>query len=166
MNMWSGNNGKIYKLYENDVVIDTRILTENSPNAQSTVTSVTYKMNGTYRYYAELTNAIGTTRSDVLTVNVTQAAPAVPVLSNDNWDHDGNFKVNMNMWWGINGATYRLYENGVLIDTQTLAEQTPQAQAALTTISSRPIGTYEYRSELVNYAGVTSSKVMIVKVTK
>ncbi|MDF2670011.1 MAG: hypothetical protein K0R67_2317 [Paenibacillus sp.] len=165
MNMWSGNNGKTYKLFENDVLIDTRTLIDNAPNAQSTVTSVTYKLNGTYRYYAELTNAFGTTRSDVLTVNVTGAAPAKAVLSNDNWDHNGNYKVSMNLWWGTNGTTYRLYENGVLVDTQTLNSLTPQAQSAVTTFSNKPIGTYVYRCELVNYAGATSSETMTIVVS-
>ncbi|MFK7695042.1 OmpL47-type beta-barrel domain-containing protein [Paenibacillus sp. HJGM_3] len=166
MNMWYGNNGRTYKLFENDVLIDTKTLTDNAPNAQSTVTSVTYKMNGTYRYYAELTNAYGTTKSDVLTVQVTDATPAKAVLSNDNWDRDGSFKITMNLWWGTNGDTYRLYENGVLIDTQTLTSGSPNAQSAVTAISGRPVGTYTYRGELVNYAGATSTDVMTVVVSK
>ncbi|NOU73014.1 hypothetical protein GC098_16570, partial [Paenibacillus sp. LMG 31458] len=88
------------------------------------------------------------------------------VLSNDNWDGDGNFKVDMNMWWGTNGTTYHLYENSVLIDTQTLLDKTPTAQSAVTTITNRAIGTYEYHTELVNHAGAISSDKMIVKVTK
>lgn len=166
MNMWWGNNGKIYKLFEDNLLIDTQILTDNSPSAQTTVTSVTYKKNGIYRYYAELVNTSGTTISDVLTVNVTQAAPAKTVLSHDNWDGDGNFNINMNMWWGTNGTTYRLFENGVLIKTQTLTDHTPQAQSSATMIRHKPIGTYEYRSELVNYAGSISSDKIIVQVTK
>ncbi|QGQ95032.1 hypothetical protein EHS13_09115 [Paenibacillus psychroresistens] len=166
MDMWWGNNGKLYKLFENDKLIDTQILTDNSPNAESTIISVTYKKNGTYRYYGELTNAFGTTRSDVLTVNVTQATPAKLVLSNDNWDGDGSFKVSMNLWWGTNGTTYRLYENGVLIDSQALTDQTPQAQSTVTIIHNKTPGVYEYRGELVNYAGTVSSETMNVTVTQ
>jgi len=164
MNMWWGNNGRVYKLYENDVLIDTQILADDAPNAQFTVTAATYRTNGIYRYYAELVNAFGTTRSDVLTVNVTQAAPAKPVLSNDNWDGDGNFTVNMNLWWGTNGTMYRLYENGVLIDTQMLIAASPQAQSAITLIHDKPAGVYEYRCELINYAGTVSSETMTVQV--
>lgn len=166
MDMWWGNNGTVYKLYENDALIDTRVLADHSPNAQSTVTAVTYKPNGVYRYYAELVNDAGTTRSDVLTVNVTQAAPGKPVLSHNNWDGDGSFAITMNMWWGVNGAEYRLYENGVLIDTQALTQATPQAQSAVTTIAQKPAGTYEYIAELVNYAGAVSSAKITVAVTR
>ncbi|BBH20281.1 hypothetical protein Back11_16260 [Paenibacillus baekrokdamisoli] len=166
MDMWWGNNGKIYKLYENDVLIDTQILSDNSPNAQSAVTSISGRKNGTYRYYVELANVFGTTRSDMLTVTVTQATPAKPVLSNDNWDGDGDINVNMSMWWGTNGTTYRLYENGVLVDTQTLNNQTPQAQSAVSAIRGKPIGTYEYQCQLENDAGTSFSDIMIVKVTK
>lgn len=166
MNTWWGNNGRVYKLYENDVLIDTQILADQAPGAQSTVTAITYRVNGLYRYYAELANAFGTSRSDVLTVNVTQAAPAKPVISNDNWDGDGNFKVSMNLWWGTNGTMYRLYENGVLIDEQTLTDASPRAQSAATLIQGRPNGTYEYRCELVNDAGAASSETMVVQVNR
>ncbi|OAS15117.1 DUF7594 domain-containing protein [Paenibacillus oryzisoli] len=166
MHMWYGDNGTRYKLYENDVLIDTQILMDQSPNAQSTATFITNKPNGTYKYYAELTNTFGTSRSRDLTVTVQHAAPAKPVLASDNWDGDGNFNVNMNMWWGTNGTTYNLYENGTLIHSQGLTVNTPSAQFASFIITNKEIGTYAYRGELVNYAGATSSNTMIVKVTK
>lgn len=166
MNLWWGANGTAYRLYENGVLIDTQTLADRSPNAQAAVTSVTNRANGTYNYVGELANASGTIRSDVLTVHVTDAAPAKPVLSSDNWDGDGSFKVNMNLWWGTNGTAYHLYENGILIDTQALSAKTPQAQAAVTAIHGKPTGVYEYRAELVNDAGVASSEKLIVVVTK
>ncbi len=166
MNLWWGNNGRIYKLYENDALIDTQILPDNAPQAQSAVTSISGKPNGTYRYYAELINAFGTTTSKEWTVTVSEAAPAKPVLSSNNWDGDGSFDIEMNMWWGMNGTTYRLYENGTLVAEQPLAAGTPQAQSAVIAISGKPTGTYEYRGELVNAAGATSSDTILVKVTK
>lgn len=162
MNMWWGNNGTIYKLYENGVLIDTQSLSDNSPSAQTAVTTITGKENGTYSYTAELINSFGTTVSASHVVTVKDATPAKPVLSNDNWDGDGAYQVTMNLWWGMNGNTYRLYENGVLIDTQTIPAHTPNAQSAMTTITDRAAGVYEYRAELLNDQGVSESETMKV----
>ncbi|WP_411157708.1 DUF5689 domain-containing protein [Paenibacillus sp. 37] len=166
MNLWWGENGSEYKLYENGVLIDTQKLSAASPSAQSSKTAITGKANGTYTYVAELTNDKGTTRSDVLTVQVTNAAPGKATLSQNNWDGDGNYNVSMNLWWGTNATEYRLYENDVLIDTQTLKAATPASQSATTELSGRANGTYTYRAELINAAGVTSTETITVQVTK
>ncbi|WP_442033944.1 DUF5689 domain-containing protein [Paenibacillus sp. 2KB_22] len=166
MNLWWGENGSEYKLYENGVLIDTQKLTAASPSAQSSKTAITGKTNGTYTYVAELTNDKGTTRSDVLTVQVTNASPGKANLSQNNWDGDGNYNVSMNLWWGTNATEYRLYENDVLIDTQALKAATPASQSATTELSGRANGTYTYRAELINAAGVTSTETITVQVTK
>lgn len=141
----------------------------------------------------ELTNAFGTTRINELTIAVTQASPgtpkltdtvdwlnclcdgfytvtqevpAKPVFSSDNTSGGGSFKVTMKMWSGTNGQTYNLYENGVLIYTQPLGFKIPAAQSAVEVIANRPIGTYQYRGELVNFAVATSSDMITVNVTK
>ncbi|TCM91046.1 fibronectin type 3 domain-containing protein [Paenibacillus sp. BK033] len=164
MNMWYGYNGTIYKLYENGVLVDAKQLTDNSPTAQMAATAINGKPNGTYTYTCELINSFGTASCSPLTVTVKDASPGKPVLSNDNWDNNGDYKVTMNMWWGTNATTYKLYENGALIDTQTLTAQTPNAQTAATTITGRAKGTYEYRVELINDTGSTESSVMKVTV--
>lgn len=164
MNLWWGENGTSYKLYEDGVLIDTQKLTYNAPWAQFAQTKITGKANGTYTYVAELTNDKGTTRSQTLTVKVTNAAPGKAVLSQDNWDGDGNYKVTMNLWWGTNATEYRLYENDKLIDTQELRAVSPLAQSAVTKLSGKASGTYTYRAELINAAGVTSTDTIKVKV--
>uniref|UniRef100_UPI00403F46D1 DUF5689 domain-containing protein n=1 Tax=Paenibacillus sp. FSL R5-0713 TaxID=2921655 RepID=UPI00403F46D1 len=166
MNLWWGENGSEYKLYENGVLIDTQKLTAATPSSQFAKTAITGKTNGTYTYVAELTNDKGTTRSDVLTVQVTNASPGKATLSQNNWDGDGNYSVSMNLWWGTNATEYRLYENDVLIDTQTLKAATPASQSAFTELSGRANGTYTYRAELINAAGVTSTETITVQVTK
>lgn len=166
MNMWYGDNGTVYRLYENGVLIDTQLLADAAPAAQTATTAIGGRTNGTFRYVAELTNAHGTTTSAEMVVTVTDASPGKPVLSSDNWDRDGNYKVMMNMWWGTNGTVYNLYENGALVDTQTLADGTPNAQSAVTHIANKAVGTYEYRAELVNDAGSASSGTITVTVTK
>ncbi|MCM3175198.1 S8 family serine peptidase [Paenibacillus sp. MER 99-2] len=164
MNLWWGENATSYKLYEDGVLIDTQKLTYNAPAAQFAQTKITGKSNGTYTYVAELTNDKGTTRSQTLTVRVANALPGKAVLSQDNWDGDGNYKVTMNLWWGTNATEYRLYENEQLIDTQELKAATPQAQTAVSVLSGKASGTYTYRAELINAAGVTSTDTITVKV--
>ncbi|MEO3944162.1 chitinase N-terminal domain-containing protein [Gorillibacterium sp. CAU 1737] len=166
MNLWWGNNGSTYKLYENGVLVDTRTLADASPAAQTAVSSFQGKPNSTYVYTAELINAYGTTTSAPLTVTIRDAAPGKSVLSHDNWDDDGAYEVAMNLWWGTNATEYRLYENGRLIDTQVLTAATPSAQRAVTAIRDRAVGVYEYRAELINAAGVTSSDTIRVTVSK
>lgn len=164
LNLWWGNNGTSYKLYENGILIDTQSLQDVSPSAQTAGTEIHSKPNGTYVYTAELANQYGTTTSNALTVTIREAAPGKPVLSHDNWDGDGTYKVAMNLWWGTNATEYRLYENGQLISTQPLNARTPSAQNAETAINDRAPGVYEYRAELVNAAGVTVSDTIKVTV--
>lgn len=164
MDLWWGSNGTKFKLYENGVLIHTQTLADNSPSAQIVKMDITGRANGKYTYICELTNSFGTTSSDPLIISVTDATPGMPVLSHNNWDKDGSYAVTMNLWWGTNGSEYRLYENDVLIDTQMFDEATPNAQKAVTDISGKPPGVYEYRAVLVNAAGETSSKIITVTV--
>ncbi|WP_172251392.1 heparin/heparin-sulfate lyase HepB [Saccharibacillus deserti] len=166
MNMWWGPNASTFKLYENGELIDSQTLSDASPNAQTVTTPVSGRTNGTYTYTVKLSNGYGTTESEPLTVVVTDASPGGPALSHNNWDGDGNYEVTMNMWWGTNAAEYRLYENGVRIDSQALTATTPSAQEISTQISGKAAGTYVYTCELVNAAGVTSGPALTVQVNE
>ncbi|GAA3413603.1 OmpL47-type beta-barrel domain-containing protein [Paenibacillus hodogayensis] len=166
MNMWWGNNGTVLKLYENGALAATVDLKDASPAAQEAKVAIRGKTNGTYTYTCELTNRFGTTSCDPYTVRITDAAPGKPVLSEDNWDGDGRYTVTMNMWWGTNATEYRLYENDKLIDSRSLKASSPNSQTMTTALEGRAIGTYEYRCELVNAAGVTTSDKIVVKVVK
>ncbi|SDX50074.1 Cadherin-like beta sandwich domain-containing protein [Arthrobacter sp. cf158] len=96
------------------------------------------------------------------------APPACGVLSTTSgWAHglhDGNFQVTMNLWWGTNARTFRLFENGVLMATVPLTADGVSAQNATVDISNRLNGTYAYTGELVNSAGSTATTTVAVKV--
>lgn len=166
MNMWWGNNGTTWKLYENGSLIGEKTLSEASPHAQNAALDIRGKPNGTYTYTCEFGNAYGTTTCQPHVVHITDAAPGKPAMSHDNWDGDGTYAVAMNLWWGTNATEYRLYENGRLIESQTLTASSPNAQKAMMKLNGKPTGRYEYRGELANAAGATSSDVMIVEVIK
>ncbi|SDD42187.1 fibronectin type 3 domain-containing protein [Sanguibacter gelidistatuariae] len=169
MNMWWGQNATSFTLFENGRAVKTVPLTDATPAAQKASVAITGKPNGTYVYTCELSNAGGTVGGPQgscgeHTVVVRDASPATGTLSHDNWDGDGSYTVLMNMWWGSNAATYRLYENGALLDTQSLATSTPAAQHAATAVAGRAPGAYEYRAELENAAGITQTRTLTVTV--
>lgn len=164
MNLWWGNNGSEFRLYEDGVLIETIALNEASPSAQSASVDVTGKTNGVYTYVGELVNASGVSKSQPLQVVVSDASPGKPVLSHDNWDADGNYLITASLWWGTNATEYRLYENGVLIDTQSLSAASPSMQQAASTVKDRAPGLYAYYAEWINAAGVTQSDLIQVRV--
>jgi fibronectin type 3 domain-containing protein/lysophospholipase L1-like esterase len=165
MNLWWGQNAQSVMLLENGVPVTSRDLVDSTPAAQSAAFQLDGRANGTYVYTAVLTNQHGSTTTAPLTVRVTAANPGTPALSHDNWDGDGSYTLTTNLWWGTNATQYRLYEDGVLIDTRSLVAHGTDAQKATTTVSGRAVGTHVYRAELSNALGSTSSPEVTVKVT-
>lgn len=97
------------------------------------------------------------------------AVPAKGVLSHDNgWDTgllDGDFTVRMNLWWGQNASSMRLYEDGVLIATVPLTANGLSAQAASVPVAGKANGTYTYTAVLANTKGETTLAPITVQVT-
>ncbi|MFD0205658.1 MULTISPECIES: glycosyl hydrolase 53 family protein [Saccharothrix] len=157
MNLWWGENATALRLYENGVLIARVPLAYGGVAAQSASVPVSGKSDGTYVYTGELVNSQGRTAVRPVTVVVTRAAPAKPSISHDNTDRDGDYRVTANLWWGTNATAYRFFENGVLVAEGPLAAATPRAQRAELPVTGKATGSYLYRAEFVNAAGVSTS---------
>lgn len=97
------------------------------------------------------------------------SVPGTGVLSHDNgWDTglaDGDYTVKMNLWWGQNASSLRLYENGALVKTVPLVAKGIGAQEAAVKITGRTNGTYRYTAVLANTKGTTTLAPLTVTVT-
>ena len=74
MNIWWGQNGTLAELIENEKTVESVILTDNSPSAQSYTFNVTGKANGTYEYQVKISNKFGSTLSNTVKYTVTQGS--------------------------------------------------------------------------------------------
>jgi chitinase len=93
--------------------------------------------------------------------------PGVPNLSPNNYDGDNSVIITMNMWWGNNGTTWQLYQNGKLIYTTSLTDNSPNAQTASSpAISNLALGTYSFTSKLTNSFGTTTGSTLSYTVTQ
>ncbi|TDE98699.1 hypothetical protein EXU48_00320 [Occultella glacieicola] len=164
LNLWWGINATVFRLYENGALVATRSLQPASPGAQTVQVPLTGRVDGDYEYTGRLSNAAGTVPTGSATVRVRDAKPAVPVLSHDNHVGRSDYTVTSDLWWGTNATAYRLYEDGVLVDSQALTAATPAAQQASTAIVGRPAGEYRYHAEFANAAGTSSSDPITVRV--
>ncbi|QKJ21283.1 fibronectin type III domain-containing protein [Microbacterium hominis] len=94
--------------------------------------------------------------------------PGRGVLSSDSgWEdglHDGTFTISMNLWHGVNGGVFRLYENGTLIATKLLDANSPTAQLTTVEVAGKDNGSYVYTGELINAVGSTATTSVTVKV--
>ncbi|MGE9349706.1 phosphodiester glycosidase family protein [Isoptericola variabilis] len=94
-----------------------------------------------------------------LDVLVPAGAPGTARISDDNgWDtglRDGDYRVLVDLWWGENATSLRLYEDGELIRTEKLTHGGTDAQRVAVPITGKANGEYEYTCELVNAAGTT-----------
>jgi len=92
--------------------------------------------------------------------------PGTPNLTQSNWDGSGSYSIIMNMWWGNNGTTWQLYENGTLVSTQTLTDGSPNAQTASFAFSGKANGSYTYTTKLSNSFGTTAGSTLVYTVTQ
>lgn len=164
MNLWWGTNAEQLRVYENDVLIATVPLEASSPEAQSAAVPIAGRVNGTYVYRAELENAYGVTELEPLTVEVTDAAPARPVLRNTDWDDNGDLTLEANLWWGTNADAWQLLQDGAEVASGSLVPATPSAQHVEIPVAGLAPGAHTFVIVFSNQAGSTESKAITVRV--
>ena len=85
--------------------------------------------------------------------------PDRPKLTDDNRrSHDGDFTLSATLKRGQNAVSARFYENGVLIATQSLQDNTPAQQVTSLGISGKKQGVYTYTVVFSNEAGESTSR--------
>ena len=109
-------------------------------------------------------------------MNVFAAAsglPNKPTIQGNQWgeDIDGNYDLTINMWYGNNASSYKLYEklgiNGEykVVDSGKLEDKTPSPQSFVLEIREREkTGLYYYYIELINSFGSVTSDPISVQV--
>jgi chitinase len=94
-------------------------------------------------------------------------APGTPNLSPNNYNGANSVAIIMNMWWGNNGTSWQLFQNGTLVYSASLTDNSPNAQTATSaTISNLPLGTYSFTAKLINSFGTTTSSALSYTVTQ
>ncbi|MFC8681506.1 exo-alpha-sialidase [Microbacterium ureisolvens] len=166
MDLWWGENASIFRLYQDGDLVAVQELDPESPHAQHAVVKIEGLPDGEYEFTGELINSRGSSKVAPLTVEVTDAAPARPVLSAPNRDGDGGYTVTADLWWGTNATSYVFRENGVDVASGDLTPATPSAQVARLEVTGKQPGTYVYTVEFRNAAGATESRPLTVTVTR
>lgn len=92
--------------------------------------------------------------------------PGFPHLSHQNWTGESNFTLTQTMWWGNNGSSWEVYENGALIYTAPLTDDSPNQQNANYQVTGKANGSYTYYSKLINKFGSSKSDAVTINVTK
>lgn len=92
--------------------------------------------------------------------------PAAPSIEQTTWNGESTFGIKMNMWWGQNGTLAELLENGTVVQSVNLKDNSPSAQSHTFTVTGKANGTYKYQVRLSNKFGSTLSNTVSYTVTK
>ena len=156
--------GGLVRVYENNKMIDSMNMDQVTNNGITWYIPFEAKRQGNYTYHCEIVKDLKVVSSSQITVNVAQRQPSKamgvpgdPILTQSNWDGSKNYSINMNMWWGNNAYAWLVYENGKLIYSNDLVDNTPSAQNAIVSFTNKPVGTYVYQCEVINEYGTTIS---------
>lgn len=80
------------------------------------------------------------------------AAPPAPSIAwlAPNYAAPTQYTIHWDMWWGENATSWRLLENGVEVHSETLTDNSPNAQSGEVVINKNAGGNFEYVVEICN----------------
>src|SRR5581483_2492639 len=163
---WNSSSGASSYDLQVDGAIKTNV---TSPYVQTGLAA-----NSTHTYAVRADNSAGDSAFSALVSAATQSSstgkapgvPGTPTLSQSTWNGESSYTLTMNMWWGNNGTTWQLFENGALVSTKTLVANSPNAQTASFSFTNKPNGTYTYTNKLTNSFGTTPGNTLVYTVTQ
>ncbi|MGG7177775.1 dockerin type I domain-containing protein [Clostridium paraputrificum] len=110
---------------------------------------------------------------DITVSAIATGVPGKATLQHNQYgeDIDGNYDIEVNMWYGNNGTSYTIYErfggvgDFIPIESKSLSDGTPNVQNFIINIRGREKkGTYYYYVELKNSYGSTNTDLISVRV--
>lgn len=171
--LWENATDEEYVVfvYENDRIVYTLLCGAGSENQVKIPVHSSIKPGDTAQYHLEALYGEGLYKSEVLSYKIPELelvpagpVPAEPVVAHNCWNGEENYSITFNMWYGVNGTSWRLYENDKLIFEESLVANGTSAQQGNANMKNKAAGTYTYYAELVNENGVTKSKPITVTV--
>ncbi|MCT4584131.1 MAG: glycosyl hydrolase family 18 protein [Peptostreptococcaceae bacterium] len=160
-------------LYENNEVVKIFDVQAESDSVVRLAFDITNKALGEYNY--KVITSDGTKKLDSNEVLVTvmdevivpEDKPGKPSIDAAfvDWDTKRDFDLKMSLWWGINGTSWKLYENDVVIEERELEYKDDKtAQFDVVKFTNKESGTYVYKAELINPLGSTFSRELTIVV--
>ena len=83
--------------------------------------------------------------------------PAAPQLQPSVWSGETTYSIIMNLYWGVNGNSWSLFEDGKEVFRADLVSASPNKQSASFPFTNKANGLYTYHCILRNAAGETAS---------
>ncbi|HEY9025367.1 MAG TPA: chitinase N-terminal domain-containing protein [Burkholderiaceae bacterium] len=90
-------------------------------------------------------------------VHAQDGPPAKPTIQIQNWNHVGDFPIVWNKWYGTSATSWELYEDGVKVQSGSVAPNGTGPQSVTMQVTGKQLGVYTYQVKLLDAAGGTWS---------
>ncbi len=158
--LWWGEPAQTVELFRDGDSLG--VVTLDPGTDQHTQIDIDGLANGQHTFGCKVRGPGGSAECEPLVVTVTQAAPGALQITDDNWDGDGNLQLTASMWWGTNGTSYRVLQDGQEIAAGPLAPSTPAEQSIAVDLAGLDVGEHTFMVEFANRFGSTSAEHVVL----